>query len=64
MNKTVTTLNLSNNLISDKGALYLASVIVQNDLVIGTTDLVDGDGNLTGSNRTNFLGTHGNEVSF
>lgn len=33
VNKTVTTLDLSNNLVTDKGALYLASAIVENDRV-------------------------------
>jgi Ran GTPase-activating protein (RanGAP) involved in mRNA processing and transport len=33
VNKTVTTLDLSNNLITDKGALYLASAMVERDLV-------------------------------
>ncbi len=37
--------------------------VVQDNLLIGTANLVDGDGNLMGSNRTNFLGTHGHEVS-
>ena len=38
--------------------------VVQDDLVVGTSGVVDSNGGLAGSSRTNFLGTHGHEISF
>ncbi len=41
-----------------------AAPLVSNDLLTGSSNLVDDSGNLVGANRNSFLGTHGHEVSF